>query len=270
MGLILSPADFADEKLLEIRTIIKDKNLKPELLFLSESEDDNSYIKGLSRDCSKVGINFRTESAIKLPKENLGTIKKNILLAPVIPFICSSSYIRDGYTVYNSSAENADALNVDVGSKKYVPATPYGVYSYLKALNYDFSGKNITIIGRSETVGKPLAALLLKEDCTITICNSKSAMENHLWFSDMIITAIDKIGYVSKKYDVLLRDKDIIDIGMGLDSSGKLCGNIQRDYLSELKEKYPDKIIEGGKNTFGKVTRAIILERVVKYYLNKS
>ena len=61
-----------------------------------------------------------------------------------------------------------------IGDYQLLPCTPAGVMALLERSNIDVSGKNCVVVGRSNIVGKPMAMLLLKENCTVTICHSKT------------------------------------------------------------------------------------------------
>lgn len=99
-------------------------------------------------------------------------------------------------------------LNVDgfeqtnVKHQLYTPCTALGIIEYLKSIT-TLEGKNVTLIGRGKTVGKPLIPLLLKENATLTICHSKTMkdrLNDSLWASDIVISAIGKPEYIDPLY----------------------------------------------------------------------
>ena len=121
-----------------------------------------------------------------------------------------------------------------------IPCTPYGCLLMLKGLNLDLKGKNAVVIGRSNIVGKPMAQLLLKESCTVTIAHSKTKNLPQLCSSaDILVAAIGKPEIVKGEW---IKDSAIvIDVGINRieiknngESKTKLVGDVM---FSEAKLK---------------------------------
>ena len=121
-----------------------------------------------------------------------------------------------------------------------IPCTPYGCLLMLKSLNIDLKGKNAVVIGRSNIVGKPMAQLLLKESCTVTIAHSKTKNLPQLCTSaDILVAAIGKPEIVKGEW---IKDTAIvIDVGINRieiknngESKTKLVGDVM---FSEAKLK---------------------------------
>jgi methylenetetrahydrofolate dehydrogenase (NADP+)/methenyltetrahydrofolate cyclohydrolase len=95
----------------------------------------------------------------------------------------------------------------------------------IKRSNISIEGKNVVIVGRSNIVGKPLAALFLLENATVTICHSKTVnLKNICSSSDILICAIGKAKFFNKEYT---NEKQVvIDVGMNVDEQNKLCGDV--------------------------------------------
>ena len=94
-----------------------------------------------------------------------------------------------------------------------MPCTPYGCLLMLKGLNIDLVGKNAVVIGRSNIVGKPMAQLLIKESCTVTIAHSKTKdLPNVCKNADIVVAAVGRPEMV--KGDWIKKDAIVIDVGI--------------------------------------------------------
>ena len=117
-----------------------------------------------------------------------------------------------------------------------IPCTPFGCLLLLKELNIDLVGKNAVVIGRSNIVGKPMAQLLIKESCTVTIVHSKTVdIEKICKKADILIAAIGKPELVNKNW---VKDGAIvIDVGINRiqlnENKSKLVGDV---LFNEVKE----------------------------------
>lgn len=123
------------------------------------------------------------------------------------------------------------------------PCTAAGVIDLLHHYNINLDGKDVTIIGRSNIVGKPLADLMMLEGATVTQCHSRTKdLTNHCC-SDIIVSAIGKPKFITKKH-IWQCSLALVDVGINRDENGKLCGDI--DF--EAVEDYCDYItpVPGG------------------------
>ena len=108
------------------------------------------------------------------------------------------------------------------------PCTPAGIIALLHYYHISLEGKNVLIINRSNIVGKPLAALLLQENATVTICHSKTKkLKNICKQADVVITAVGKPNYFDKSF--FKNNAVIIDVGINRDKNNKLCGDVAID-----------------------------------------
>lgn len=95
----------------------------------------------------------------------------------------------------------------------FVPCTAIGCLTLIKSVISDLQGKNVVVIGRSNIVGRPLAALLIKEDCTVTICHSKTrALQEITLKADIVISAVGIPRYLTKEY--FNKNAIVIDVGI--------------------------------------------------------
>lgn len=153
-------------------------------------------------------------------------------------------------------AQNMGALVS--GLDGFVPCTPLGIMELLKQYNINPQGLNALVIGRSNIVGKPMAALLLNAGATVTIAHSKT--KNLAQFSknaDLIIAAIGKANFI--KPEMVKEGAIIIDVGINRLENGKLVGDCD---FENLKDKC-DFItpVPGG---VGPMTIAMLLSNTLK------
>lgn len=131
-------------------------------------------------------------------------------------------------------AKDVDGLHaVSVGSlwsglPGLVSCTPAGCVRLLKEAGVELSGKRAVVIGRSNLVGKPIAALLLKEHATVTLAHSRTKnLAERCREADIVIAAVGKPKMV--KGDWVKPGAAVIDVGINRDENGKLCGDVDFD-----------------------------------------
>ena len=111
------------------------------------------------------------------------------------------------------------------GQPGFTPCTPYGCMKLIESTGIDLRGKHAVVIGRSNTVGKPMALLLLQANATVTICHSATLdMGHHTRQADIIVAAVGKRNVLTA--DMVKPGAVVIDVGMNRDELGKLCGDV--------------------------------------------
>lgn len=114
-----------------------------------------------------------------------------------------------------------------MGEKCFLPCTPNSVVKILKSLDITLEGKRAVVIGRSNIVGKPLSTLLLKENCTVTVCHSKTKnLKDVCKVADILISAIGKPKFING--DFVKDGAIVIDVGTS-SVDGKITGDIDFD-----------------------------------------
>ena len=142
---------------------------------------------------------------------------------------------------------------------KIIPATPKAIMTILKNENIDLIGKNITVIGRSNIVGKPIANILINEHATVTICNSKTNNLNYYTqHADILIVAIGSANFI--KNNMVKKNAVIIDVGINFINK-KLVGDVDfNDVINKISRITP---VPGG---VGPLTVYSLLDNVFKLY----
>ena len=152
-----------------------------------------------------------------------------------------------------------------------IPCTPYGCLIMLKGLGIELSSKNAVVIGRSNIVGKPMAQLLLKESCTVTIAHSRTKnIEDLCKKADIIVAAVGRPEMV--KGDWIKKDAIVIDVGINrieieLDGQvkNKLVGDV--DFNEASKHASAITPVPGG---VGPMTIACLLRNTTIAFKNKE
>ena len=148
-------------------------------------------------------------------------------------------------------AENVG--NLMLGLQTTVACTPFGVLKMLQSENIELSGKNAVVLGRSNIVGKPMAMLLLKENCTVTICHSKTQnLASICKNADILVAAIGKPKFVTK--DMVKDGAVVVDVGINRTENG-LVGDVDFDAVKDIASYISP--VPGG---VGPMTIAMLLE----------
>ena len=139
----------------------------------------------------------------------------------------------------------------------FAPCTAKACVELLKYYNISLSGKRVTVIGRSMVIGKPVSMLLLKENATVKICHSKTAdLREECRWADIIVTAAGSPRFLDDSY--VNGNQIIIDVGINVDESGKLCGDTDYDsvlpVVSGITPVYPG---------VGTVTTAVLMSNII-------
>ena len=206
------------------------------------------YVKNKGKSANEVGIksfqyalpeNVSEEDLLELIKDlNKNNAVDGILVQLPLPKHIDSDLVIDSI----DPSKDVDGFNIlNVGSLSIdrdgvIPCTPLGCLLMLRSINIDLKGKHAVIIGRSNIVGKPMAQLLLKENCTITIVHSKTKnIKNIVKEGDIIIAAVGIPNLVTSSW--IKKDAIAIDVGINrlkIEGKNKLVGDIKFDEAKEI------------------------------------
>jgi methylenetetrahydrofolate dehydrogenase (NADP+)/methenyltetrahydrofolate cyclohydrolase len=195
-------------------------------------------IDALNRDASIHGI------LVQMP------LPKHIDPQKVIAAIATTKDV-DGFSVL-SAGELASGL------PGFRPCTPYGCMKLIETTGIDLRGKHAVVIGRSNTVGKPMAQLLLQANATVTICHSATAdLGHHTRQADVVVAAVGRRNTLTA--DMVKPGAVIIDVGMNRKDDGKLCGDVDFDGVAQVAGWITP--VPGG---VGPMTRAMLLVNTIE------
>ena len=260
----------------EIESIKSKNNKVPGLtvILIGDFAPSQIYVKNKEKNAKEVGIN---SEVVRYPKEVteqevLNKIKElndndavsGILVQlPLAPQINKEKIINaidptkdvDGFHPINVG-------NLSSGYNAIVPCTPLGCLLLIKKVEPNLSGKHAVIIGRSNLNGKPMAQLLLKENCTVTIVHSKTKdLKTECLKADILVAAVGVANLV--KADWVKKNSIVIDVGIN-----KLGDNIVGDVEFEtVKEKA--RAITPVPGGVGPMTIACLLKNTLKCFKDR-
>ena len=247
--------------------------LPPTLAVFVVGDDPASkvYVRNKSKACDYIGANFEE---ITLPSDSkLDDILPGILVQCPIGNLSHSQTLEvfkaidprkdvDGFTPLN----RARLITNSYEWYSY-PCTPMGIYLLLDYYKLGIDTKHITIIGRSNIVGKPLACLLENLNATVTLCHSHTHYEDLIECcqnSDIIISAVGKPKFIDSSF-IGDRTRVVIDVGMNRDENGKLCGDVDFDSVKEVfDDRYNDNWLTPVPGGVGLMTVSCLMYNLVK------
>jgi len=243
---ILDGKALATELRAELKEKIENMPRKPGLAVVIVGEDPASqiYVRNKIKACGELGIR---SYSYELPEsstqrevealletlagdENVDGILLQLPLPKHLDAESATSKIPFEKDVDGFSAKNLGLLMQH--KEKIVACTPRGVMKLLEKASIDPSGKRAVVIGRSETVGKPMAMLLLNANATVTVCHSRTKeLAAICKEADILVSAVGKANFVTA--DMVKDGAVVIDVGMNRDENGKLCGDVDFENVKE-------------------------------------
>ncbi len=266
------PAKILRTQLQEKISYLKTQHVIPTLvtIVIGDNAASRGYIRSEQRQARQIGLKHKVlqlppqisekqaqQTIIQISK--LPDVDAILLAAPLPPHLCRQKIMQvipPLKDIEGLTAENIGRLWT--GQPTNIPATALGIMKLLDFYQISVSGQHVVIIGRSEIVGKPLAALLLQQNATITITHSQTRnLAAITKQADILIVAIGQANFIDKKY--LKKGVIIIDVGANYDSQGQMQGDV--DALSVQQIAAMLSPVPGG---VGPLTVASLFEQVVK------
>ena len=267
MEILLEGKSVAENIRKNFETRLKKIKQTPNVAVLGIKGDEASltYIKKIEKNCSKYGIKFTLKLALNEEEfiKNFEEVKQNdeftgIMFQQPLP---KKLFDLINEIPPEKDIEGISNLNMGklfVGEKDVnIPCTSKAVIEILDFYNIDLTGKNVTIVGRSNIVGKPLIPQLLNKNATVTICHSKTKnIDEVLKKSDIIIMAIGKAKFLKK--DMIKENAIIIDVGINFED-GKMVGDVDFEDVKERAMAITP--VPGG---VGCVTNCLLIDNIIK------
>lgn len=271
-----------DNEILFLQKLVKELDKIPQLVIVQVEGDEasNRYVKNKIDLGNKIGIrvihyllpkNITQQQLNKLLIEFSKEPQINgiILQLPLPEHLSFSEAVRyidplkdvDGLTTLQIGIL---AANYDNSLKPLISCTASGIMMILNDLFCGgLQGKDVVIINRSHLIGKPLAQLLINEDCTVTVCHRKTeSLRKKVESADIVITGIGKAHYFDKSW---FKDgQTIIDCSMNF-IGNKLVGDVNLEDVSEL-----DITISSGKGQTGPMTVLALIKNTILAYLQQN
>lgn len=227
----------------DIRAQLKDrigrsgKEVGLAVVMVGDNPASRVYVRNKEKACRETGILSRTyelPEGVSQPElealivslaadERVHGILLQLPLPEGLDAGSALAKIPPSKDVDGFSAENLGKLVR--GERALVACTPFGVMKLLESAGISPAGKRAVVLGRSETVGKPLALLLLNADATVTVCHSRTEnLKEICREADILVSAVGKPGFVTE--DMVKEGAVVIDVGINRGADGKLCGDV--------------------------------------------
>jgi len=216
------------------------------IIQVGEDPSSLAYIRGICKFAEDTGVGVEIVSLPGGTKESnlIKTIDElnhepsvtGIMLQTPLPahldanrMINFISYDKDVEGLHNYNL--GKLLSRQEGVK---PATPKAVVTMLKAYNIPIEGERVTIVGRSTTVGGPLAVMMTAENGTVTLCHSRTRdLKSETLNADILVVAIGKKNFITP--DMVRENTVIIDVGTNFDETGEMFGDVHEESKAKAK-----------------------------------
>ena len=256
----------------DLKCVSEQHKKTPILAVITIGEDKASevYVRNKKNACEYVGFSFMHFDYVSNVKESVVIRKiKELNKDKTVNGILLQLPIPDTYDVEKivntiDTGKDVDGLTrINMGKllgneDGMIPCTPKGIMEIFKYYKIELQGKNVVVIGRSNLVGKPIGMLCLKENATVTYCNSKTNnLKEYTKKADVLIVACGKKWLIDKS--MVKKDSIIIDVGINSEN-GKLYGDVNPNVESVCSMLTP---VPGG---VGPMTVACLLQNTYKSY----
>lgn len=250
---------------------LKERGVTPGLAVILVGNDPASeiYVRNKGKGCEETGMYSRTinlpeqisqaELESEIEKLNADPAIHGILVQlPMPKHLDEQAALAkilpekdvDGFHLINAG-------HMMTGTEGVIACTPRGALYMIKSTGIDLNGKEAVVIGRSNIVGKPMALLLLRENCTVTICHSRTKnLVEHTRRADILVAAVGKAGFVTA--DMVKPGAVVIDVGINR-VDGKVCGDVDFEHVKEKASWITP--VPGG---VGKMTITMLLDNTVE------
>lgn len=258
--------EFVKMRKLLLKAKVAKVAIKPKLVIIQVNDDfaSNKYINGKINDGLEVGVNVEllkfdetiseTDLLAVIKKINNDSTVHGLIVQMPLPKHINETKIKHAI----DPSKDVDGFHP---LSRFVACTPQGIVNYLEFLNIAIKSKNVVIIGRSNIVGKPAAALFIAKDANVTVLHSKTTKEDmnfYLAHADIIVVAVGKQWFLSEQ--TLKPTAVVIDVGINRDEAGKLNGDTKPGLNVFLQTPVPAGV--------GLLTRLTLLENLWEAYEN--
>ena len=262
--------------LTEVKKQIEVLPTKPKLTIITIGDDDASkvYVRNKIKTATGLGIEVKhvqLDGEIEQEEAERVIIEESIETDAIMLQLPIPKHLDEKILInlipQEKDVDGLTDLNIGmlVNNHPYaiVPATAMGVYQIISHVleTGDLTGVDVTVVNRSQLIGKPLQALLTNHNATVTLCHSRTDnLQNHTSRSHIVVTGIGQPKYFDSYY--FSDYQMIIDCGMNRDENGKLCGDIDTDEVQEVHKVHITPVPGG----VGILTTACLMLSVIQCY----
>ena len=260
------------EELKEKVSRLKEEGKIPCLTVIQVGNDSASsvYVNSKKKTCEQLGIkSLSYELAESTTQEELVSLihelnsngqVNGILVQLPLPHHMDEDLIIQTIDP-DKDVDGFHPMNVGrlwIGERGFLSCTPAGIIQLLKRSNISIEGKHCVIIGRSNIVGKPMAALLIRENGTVTITHSRTKnLKEVAKSADILIVAIGREKFVNSEF--VKEGAVVIDVGIHRDENNNLCGDVDFDDVVSMVSSITP--VPGG---VGPMTIAMLMNNCVE------
>jgi methylenetetrahydrofolate dehydrogenase (NADP+)/methenyltetrahydrofolate cyclohydrolase len=215
------------------------------VILVGDDPASQVYVRNKGKACEELGILSET---LRLPAETtqeeleaeIGRLNKDSRIDGILVQLPLPRHLDEAKSLRVIAPEkDVDGFHIENAGKLFtgqpgvVACTPKGILHMLKACGVPLKGKEAVVIGRSNIVGKPVAMLLLNENCTVTICHSRTTdLASHTRRADILVAAVGKPRFVTA--DMVKPGATVIDVGINRVAPKKLVGDVDFEAVSEV------------------------------------
>ncbi len=251
---------------------LKEKGIIPKLNVLLVGDDPASvaYARPKEKSCGGVGIDFelKTMSGSIAIEEVLAVIETwnkdkkihGIMIELPLPEGMEKNVVLEAVNP-KKDVDGSHPLNrgyIMSGGDGLLPATPQSCIEVLLRSKVEIKGKNAVIVGRGETVGKPLVFMLLNQNATVTVCHTGTAdLTHHTKQADIVIVAVGRAKMINA--DMIKPGAVVVDAGINLTGDGSICGDVDFENVKEVAS-----VISPVPGGVGRLTTVLIQKNLLK------
>jgi methylenetetrahydrofolate dehydrogenase (NADP+) / methenyltetrahydrofolate cyclohydrolase len=219
--------EIKDEVAAEVAEIVRQKGIRPGLtvILVGDNPASKVYVRNKQLGCGEVGIkseairmpdNISTEDILKeIDRLNYDTNVHGILVQLPLPEQVEKNRVLEAIFP-EKDVDGFHPMSMGkllAGEDCLVPATPSGIIEMLKRKKIAIRGKEVTVVGRSVIVGKPVAVLLINESATVTVCHTKTReMAEHTRNAEILVVSAGRPNLI--KGDMVSKGAVVIDVGI--------------------------------------------------------
>ncbi len=257
----------------EIKQEVLEKELKLKLVVVIVGDDPASqiYVRNKKLACESVGIQseivaLESSTTQNVLNETLDKLSSDPSVNGILLQLPLPKHLNEEQALSHINClKDVDGLTVSNAGKLFLnqtmiaPCTPLGILHLIKSVNPNLQGLNAVVVGRSALVGKPTAQLLLNENCTVTICHSKTKnLKKFTLLADILVVAIGKPKFITGDY--IKKDAIVIDVGINR-VDGKIVGDVEFESASKIASH-----ITPVPKGVGPMTVAMLLKNLLNLY----
>ena len=262
----------------EVKELFEKTGKRPGLAVIIVGEDPASqvYVRNKAKGCEEVGFHsevYRLAENTQMD-ELLALIEKLNKDENIHGILCQlplPKHLDETAVILAIDPDkDVDAFHpvntgkIMIGNYSFLPCTPAGVMELIASTGVDISGKECVVVGRSNIVGKPMAALLLERNATVTVCHSRTKdLASFTKNADIIVAAVGRANFITA--DMVKEGAVIVDVGINRLPNGKLCGDVD---FENVKEKA--SFITPVPGGCGPMTIAVLMKNTLVAYKNQN